>query len=203
MRFNSITVQEIVILVYNLYFPYVLSIDDMQNGRETSEDEDIDEGNDYGIDDVNDDNDDDDDDENDVGSGGVNNASVQEVVARKRNKHPLTDDFGDEGDCYDDDDDESVGMHSTDDENNVEYSGDNLDNDNDNQEDDDDDNYDDDDNDYDDDDNEGGDDDDGELDEDAGGDAIQNFSTASLTDDIEKGKAAKNQLSKRALIFNM
>lgn len=44
--------------------------------------------------------------------------------------------------------------------------------------------------------NEDNDDDDGVDDEDLGDDAIQSFSATSLKEDLEKGKAAKNQLSK-------
>jgi len=35
-----------------------------------------------------------------------------------------------------------------------------------------------------------------ELEDDEGSDAVQNFSATSLSEDIEKGKAARNQLSK-------
>lgn len=44
--------------------------------------------------------------------------------------------------------------------------------------------------------NEDNDDDDVDDDEDLGNDAIQSFSATSLKEDMEKGKAAKNQLSK-------
>ena len=114
---------------------------------------------------------------------------IQAVDSRKRNKNPASD--FEEGDR----------VHS-DDEKNGNFLGDELKN-NDNDDNDDDDNYDDDD--YDDDDGDDDDDDDDEeeedgeeeeLEDDADSDAIQKFSATSLSEDIEKGKAARNQLSK-------
>ena len=107
---------------------------------------------------------------------------IQAVDSRKRNKLPATD-FEQEDSGH------------SDDEKNRNFLGDELE-DNDDDDSDDDDNYDGDD--YDDDDEEEAEVEEGEedLEDDEGSDAIQNFSATSLSEDIEKGKAARNQLSK-------
>ena len=111
---------------------------------------------------------------------------IQVVDSRKRNKHPPTD-FEQEDSGH------------SDDEKNENFLGDELENngndDSDNDDNYDGDDYDDDDDDDDDDDNEGEEGEE-ELGDDEGSDAIQKFSATSLSEDIEKGKAARNQLSK-------
>ena len=112
---------------------------------------------------------------------------IQAVDSRKRNKNPATD-F-----------EEEDSVHS-DDEKNGNFLGNELKT-NDNDDNDDDDNYDgddyyDDDGDDDDDEEEEVDGEEEELEDDADSDAIQKFSATSLSEDIEKGKAARNQLSK-------
>ena len=133
-----------------------------------------------------DDNDDDDAVENE-GSEDDDDDDVQALNSRKRNKLPATD-F------------EQEDRGHSDNEKNGNFLGDELEN-NDNADSDDNDNYDGDD--YDDDDDDDGDGDEEEeegegeeLEDDEGSDAIQNFSATSLSEDIEKGKAARNQLSK-------
>ena len=118
--------------------------------------------------------DDDDAVEND---GSEDDDGIQVVDSRKRNKRPVTD-FEQEDSGH------------SDDEKDGNFLGDELEH-NDNDDSDDDDNYDGDN--YDDDEEEEGEE---ELEDDAGSDAIQKFSATSLSEDIEKGKAARNQLSK-------
>ena len=102
------------------------------------------------------------------------------VDSRKRNKHPVTD-FEQEDSGH------------SDDEKDGNFLGDELEH-NDNDDSDDDDNYDGDN--YDDNEEEEEEEGEEELEDDAGSDAIQKFSATSLPEDIEKGKAARNQLSK-------
>ena len=104
------------------------------------------------------------------------------VDSRKRNKRPVTD-FEQEDSGH------------SDDEKDGNFLGDELEH-NDNDDSDDDDNYDGDN--YGDNEEEEEEEEEGEeeLEDDAGSDAIQKFSATSLSEDIEKGKAARNQLSK-------
>ena len=126
------------------------------------------------------------DDDNDAveneGSEDDDDDDIQVVDSRKRNKHPAT--------AFEQED----SGHS-DDEKNGNFLGDELEN-NGNDDSDNDDNYDgdyyDDDGDDDNEEEEG----EEELGDDEGSDAIQKFSATSLSEDIEKGKAARNQLSK-------
>ena len=121
----------------------------------------------------------DDDDDAVENDGSEDDDGIQVVDSRKRNKRPVTD-FEQEDSGH------------SDDEKDGNFLGDELEqNDNDDSEDDD--NYDGDN--YDD--NEEEEEGEEELEDDAGSDAIQKFSATSLSEDIEKGKAARNQLSKR------
>ena len=122
-----------------------------------------------------DDNDDDDAVENE--GSGDDDDDIQTVNSRKRNKLPATD-FEQEDSGH------------SDDEKNRNFLGDELES-----------NYDG--GDYDDDDEEEEEKEEveveegeEELEDDEGSDAIQNFSATSLSEDVEKGKAARNQLSK-------
>lgn len=120
----------------------------------------------------------DDDDDAVENDGSEDDDGIQVVDSRKRNKRPVTD-FEQEDSGH------------SDDEKDGNFLGDELEqNDNDDSEDDD--NYDGDN--YDD--NEEEEEGEEELEDDAGSDAIQKFSATSLSEDIEKGKAARNQLSK-------
>ena len=120
------------------------------------------------------DDDDDDDDDAVENDGSEDDDDIQVVDSRKRNKRPVTD-FEQEDSGH------------SDDEKDGNFLGDELEH-NDNDDSDDDDNYDGDN--YDEEEGEE------ELEDDAGSDAIQKFSATSLSEDIEKGKAARNQLSK-------
>ena len=120
------------------------------------------------------DDDDDDDDDAVENDGSEDDDGIQVVDSRKRNKRPVTD-FEQEDSGH------------SDDEKDGNFLGDELEH-NDNDDSDDDDNYDGDN--YDEEEGEE------ELEDDAGSDAIQKFSATSLSEDIEKGKAAINQLSK-------
>ena len=134
------------------------------------------------------------DDDNDDDDDAVENEAseddddIQAVDSRKRNKLPATD-F------------EQEDTGHSDAEKNGNFLGDELE-DNDDDDSDDDDNYDgddyDDDDDDDDEEEEEAEEEEGEeeLEDDEGSDAIQKFSATSLSEDIEKGKAARNQLSK-------
>ena len=127
------------------------------------------------------DDDDDDDDDAVENDGSEDDDDIQVVDSRKRNKRPVTD-FEQEDSGH------------SDDEKDGNFLGDELEH-NDNDDSDDDDNYDGDnydDNEEEEEEEEG----EEELEDDAGSDAIQNFSAISLSEDIEKGKAARNQLSK-------
>ena len=128
-----------------------------------------------------DDDDDDDDDDAVENDGSEDDDDIQVVDSRKRNKRPVTD-FEQEDSGH------------SDDEKDGNFLGDELEH-NDNDDSDDDDNYDGDnydDNEEEEEEEEG----EEELEDDAGSDAIQKFSATSLSEDIEKGKAARNQLSK-------
>ena len=128
-----------------------------------------------------DDDDDDDDDDAVENDGSEDDDDIQVVDSRKRNKRPITD-FEQEDSGH------------SDDEKDGNFLGDELEH-NDNDDSDDDDNYDGDnydDNEEEEEEEEG----EEELEDDAGSDAIQKFSATSLSEDIEKGKAARNQLSK-------
>ena len=129
-----------------------------------------------------DDDDDDDDDDAVENDGSEDDDGIQVVDSRKRNKRPVTD-FEQEDSGH------------SDDEKDGNFLGDELEH-NDNDDSDDDDNYDGDN--YDDNEEEEEEEEEGEeeLEDDAGSDAIQKFSATSLSEDIEKGKAARNQLSK-------
>ena len=123
----------------------------------------------------------DDDDDAVENDGSEDDDGIQVVDSRKRNKRPVTD-FEQEDSGH------------SDDEKDGNFLGDELEH-NDNDDSDDDDNYDGDnydDNEEEEEEEEG----EEELEDDAGSDAIQNFSAISLSEDIEKGKAARNQLSK-------
>ncbi|CAH3028593.1 unnamed protein product [Porites evermanni] len=129
---------------------------------------------------------DDDDDDDAVENEGSEDDSddIQAVDSKERNKHPTTD-FEQEDSGH------------SDNEKNGNFLGDELES-NDDDDNDHDDNYDGDD--YDDDDEEEEEEGEGEegeeeLEDDEGSDAIQKFSATSLSEDIEKGKAARNQLS--------
>ena len=124
---------------------------------------------------------DDDDDDAVENDGSEDDDGIQVVDSRKRNKCPVTD-FEQEDSGH------------SDDEKDGNFLGDELEH-NDNDDSDDDDNYDGDnydDNEEEEEEEEG----EEELEDDAGSDAIQKFSATSLSEDIEKGKAARNQLSK-------
>ena len=125
------------------------------------------------------DDDDDDDDDAVENDGSEDDDDIQVVDSRKRNKHPVTD-FEQEDSGH------------SDDEKDGNFLGDELEH-NDNDDSDDDDNYDGDNYDDNEEEEEEGEE---ELEDDAGSDAIQKFSATSLSEDIEKGKAARNQLSK-------
>ena len=129
-----------------------------------------------------DDDDDDDDDDAVENDGSEDDDDIQVVDSRKRNKRPITD-FEQEDSGH------------SDDEKDGNFLGDELEH-NDNDDSDDDDNYDG--NNYDNNEEEEEEEEEGEeeLEDDAGSDAIQKFSATSLSEDIEKGKAARNQLSK-------
>ncbi|KAM7438426.1 hypothetical protein ABFA07_012045 [Porites harrisoni] len=158
-----------------------------QVGRSDTEDESAGE-NDFqgdflnGMGESEDDDDDDDDDavEND---GSEDDDGIQVVDSRKRNKRPVTD-FEQEDSGH------------SDDEKDGNFLGDELEH-NDNDDSDDDDNYDGDNYDDNEEEEEEEEEEEGEeeLEDDAGSDAIQKFSATSLSEDIEKGKAARNQLS--------
>lgn len=120
----------------------------------------------------------DDDDDAVENDGSEDDDGIQVVDSRKRNKRPVTD-FEQEDSGH------------SDDEKDGNFLGDELEH-NDNDDSEDDDNYDGDN--YDD--NEEEEEGEEELEDDAGSDAIQKFSATSLPEDIEKGKAARNQLSK-------
>ena len=123
----------------------------------------------------------DDDDDAVENDGSEDDDGIQVVDSRKRNKRPVTD-FEQEDSGH------------SDDEKDGNFLGDELEH-NDNDDSDDDDNYDGDnydDNEEEEEEEEG----EEELEDDAGSDAIQKFSATSLSEDIEKGKAARNQLSK-------
>ena len=124
------------------------------------------------------DDDDDDDDDAVENDGSEDDDGIHVVDSRKRNKRPVTD-FEQEDSGH------------SDDEKDGNFLGDELEH-NDNDDSEDDDNYDGDN--YDD--NEEEEEGEEELEDDAGSDAIQKFSATSLPEDIEKGKAARNQLSK-------
>ena len=128
------------------------------------------------------DDDDDDDDDAVENDGSEDDDGIQVVDSRKRNKRPVTD-FEQEDSGH------------SDDEKDGNFLGDELEH-NDNDDSDDDDNYDGDN--YGDNEEEEEEEEEGgeELEDDAGSDAIQKFSATSLSEDIEKGKAARNQLSK-------
>jgi len=133
------------------------------------------------------------DDDDDTDNVDDDDADIQEKVVRKRDKLCTTYDFDNGNDVGDN---ESSSIHSTEDHKNGRHfsaSEDDFNSD-------DDDNYVEDENDDDDDDDDdvddNQDDDEEEESEDNVVDAIQSFSAASLTEDIEKGTAAKNQLSK-------
>ena len=124
---------------------------------------------------------DDDDDDAVENDGSEDDDGIQVVDSRKRNKCPVTD-FEQEDSGH------------SDDEKDGNFLGDELEH-NDNDDSDDDDNYDGDN--YDEEEEEEEEEEgEEELEDDAGSDAIQNFSAISLSEDIEKGKAARNQLSK-------
>ena len=130
-----------------------------------------------------DDDDDDDDDDAVENDGSEDDDDIQVVDSRKRNKRPITD-FEQEDSGH------------SDDEKDGNFLGDELEH-NDNDDSDDDDNYDG--NNYDNNEEEEEEEEEEgeeELEDDAGSDAIQKFSATSLSEDIEKGKAARNQLSK-------
>ena len=122
---------------------------------------------------------DDDDDDAVENDGSEDDDGIQVVDSRKRNKCPVTD-FEQEDSGH------------SDDEKDGNFLGDELEH-NDNDDSDDDDNYDGDNYDEEEEEEEEGEE---ELEDDAGSDAIQKFSATSLSEDIEKGKAARNQLSK-------
>ena len=127
--------------------------------------------------------DDDDDDDAVENDGSEDDDDIQVVDSRKRNKRPITD-FEQEDSGH------------SDDEKDGNFLGDELEH-NDNDDSDDDDNYDG--NNYDNNEEEEEEEEEEgeeELEDDAGSDAIQKFSATSLSEDIEKGKAARNQLSK-------
>ena len=120
----------------------------------------------------------DDDDDAVENDGSEDDDGIQVVDSRKRNKRPVTD-FEQEDSGH------------SDDEKDGNFLGDELEH-NDNDDSEDDDNYDGEN--YDD--NEEEEEGEEELEDDAGSDTIQKFSATSLSEDIEKGKAARNQLSK-------
>lgn len=120
----------------------------------------------------------DDDDDAVENDGSEDDDGIQVVDSRKRNKRPVTD-FEQEDSGH------------SDDEKDGNFLGDELEH-NDNDDSEDDDNYDGEN--YDD--NEEEEEGEEELEDDAGSDTIQKFSATSLPEDIEKGKAARNQLSK-------
>ena len=136
-----------------------------------------------------DDNDDDDAVENEGSED--DGDDIQAVDSKERNKHPTTG-FEQEDSGH------------SDNEKNGNFLGDELENNDDDDNDDDDNYYGDD---YDDDDDDEEEEEEGEegeeeLEDDEGSDAIQKFSATSLSEDIEKGKAARNQLSKWCFTSN-